>query len=228
MRPTSGAGIFHVRQTIPVAKAGKLTLLYPEWLPGKHAPRGAIAEVAGFKASAGGKPLTWTRQPTDVYAFDIDVPAGAKSIDIVFDFLSPTRTSEGRVVVTPAMMNLQWEQVSLYPAGYFTRQIPVQLDVTLPEGWLGSAALDGLRISGNRYSYGTTSYGKSRRQSDVRGQIFPPMGARQRRDAQRRSPTRPNISKPVPIISRAMRRWCRKRSPCSGSATTTAMISCSR
>jgi predicted metalloprotease with PDZ domain len=151
-------GIFHVRQTIPVANPGKLTLLYPQWLPGKHAPRGAIAELAGFKASAGGKPLVWTRQPTDVYAFDIDVPEGAKSIDVAFDFLSPTRTSEGRVVVTPAMMNLQWEQVSLYPAGYFTRDIPVQLDVTLPQGWTGAAALDGLKASGNRYSYAPTSY----------------------------------------------------------------------
>ncbi|MDK2760253.1 MAG: peptidase M61 [Sphingopyxis sp.] len=151
-------GIFHVRQTIPVAKTGRITLLYPEWLPGKHAPRGAIAEVAGFKASADGKPLTWTRQPTDVYAFDIDVPTGVKSIDVAFDFLSPTRTSEGRVVVTPAMMNLQWEQVSLYPAGYFTRGIPVQLDVTLPDGWTGAAALDGLKQSGNRYSFAPTSY----------------------------------------------------------------------
>jgi len=151
-------GIFHVRQTIPVARAGKLTLLYPEWLPGKHAPRGAIAEVAGFQASAGSKPLTWARQPTDVYAFDIDVPTGTKSIDIAFDFLSPTRTSEGRVVVTPAMMNLQWEQVSLYPAGYFTRAIPVQLEVTLPDGWTGATALDGLKISGNRYSYAPTNY----------------------------------------------------------------------
>lgn len=151
-------GIFRVRQTIPVAKSGKFTLLYPQWLPGKHAPRGAIAEIAGFKATAGGKPLAWTRQPTDVYAFDIDVPAGAKSIDVAFDFLSPTRTSEGRVVVTPAMMNLQWEQVSLYPAGYFTRGIPVQLDVTLPEGWTGAAALDGLKVAGNRYSYAPTSY----------------------------------------------------------------------
>lgn len=151
-------GIFHVRQTIPVAKGGKLTLLYPKWLPGKHAPRGAIAELAGFRPSAGGKPLVWTRQPTDVYAFDVEVPEGAKSIDVAFDFLSPTRTSEGRVVVTPAMMNLQWEQVSLYPAGYFARDIPVQLDVTLPEGWTGAAALDGLKVSGNRYSYAPTTY----------------------------------------------------------------------
>ena len=150
--------VFRVRQTIPVAKAGKLTLLYPQWLPGKHAPRGAIADVAGFKVSAGGKPLVWTRQPTDVYAFDIDVPQGVKSVDIAFDFLSPTRPAEGRVTVTPTMMNLQWEQVSFYPAGTFTRQIPVQLDVTLPEGWTGAAALDGLKVSGNRYSFAATSY----------------------------------------------------------------------
>lgn len=151
-------GIIAVRQRIPVAKAGRLTLLYPEWLPGKHAPRGAIAELAGFRASAGGKPLAWTRQPTDVYAFDIDVPAGVSAIDIRFDFLSPTRSSEGRVVVTPAMMNLQWEQLSLYPAGFFTRNIPVRMAVTLPTGWTGAAALDGLKVTGNRYSFSVTSY----------------------------------------------------------------------
>ncbi|WP_033074230.1 M61 family metallopeptidase [Sphingopyxis sp. MWB1] len=151
-------GIFRVRQTIPVAKAGKLTLLYPEWLPGKHAPRGAISGVSGFKPSANGKPLSWTRQPTDVYAFDVDVPEGVKNIDVQFEFLSPVRESEGRIVVAPAMMNLQWEQVSFYPAGYFTRNIPVQLEVTLPQGWTGAAALDGLKVSGNRYSYAPTNY----------------------------------------------------------------------
>src|SRR3546814_5581387 len=28
----------------------------------------------------------------------------------------------------------------------------------LPQGWTGAAALDGLKISGNRYSYAATSY----------------------------------------------------------------------
>src|SRR3546814_20728456 len=95
-------GIFHVHQTIPVEKAGTLTLLYPEWLPGKHAPRGAISGLTGFQASAGGMALRWTRQPTDVHAFDIDVPEGAQIIDVAFDFLAPTRTSEGRIVLNPA------------------------------------------------------------------------------------------------------------------------------
>src|SRR6187455_1201797 len=40
-------GIFRVRERIPVAQAGALTLLYPQWLPGKHAPRGAINLLSG-------------------------------------------------------------------------------------------------------------------------------------------------------------------------------------
>src|SRR3546814_12770291 len=107
-------GIFHVHQTIPVEKAGTLTLLYPEWLPGKHAPRGAISGLTGFQASAGGKTLRWTRQATDVFVFDIDVPAGTDSIDVAFDFLSPTLTSEGRIIATPAMMTPQWADASFY------------------------------------------------------------------------------------------------------------------
>src|SRR3546814_19432829 len=100
-------GIFHVRQTIPVAKAGTLPLLYPEWLPGKHAPRGAIAEVAGFKASAGGQPPVWPRQPTDVYAFAAALPAGTKRIDVAFAFPPPTRTSDGRLPVPPHWLHPQ-------------------------------------------------------------------------------------------------------------------------
>ena len=151
-------GIFHVEQVVPVAKSGRLTLLYPEWLPGKHAPRSAIAAIAGFRASANGELLAWTRQPNDVHAFDIEVPRGVRAITVAFDFLSPTRKSEGRITVTPAMMNLQWEQVSFYPAGYFTRNIPVKLSVALPHGWTAATALDGLKISGNRHSYAPVSY----------------------------------------------------------------------
>ena len=44
-------------------QAGDLVLLYPEWLPGAHSPRGVIKKVAGLKFTAGGKPLTWRRDP---------------------------------------------------------------------------------------------------------------------------------------------------------------------
>ena len=150
--------IFRVKQTIPVESGKPLILLYPQWLPGKHGPRGALAEMTGLKISAGGCPVKWTRDPVEVYAFHVDAPANANSVDVEFQFTSPVQGSEGRIVVTPAMMNIQWEQVALYPAGHFTRAILVQPSITLPKGWTGVAALDGANTTGNRIAYGVTSF----------------------------------------------------------------------
>jgi len=134
--------ILRVRQTIPLSGPGPLTLLYPEWLPGNHAPRGPIKDLAGLTVTANGQRLAWTRDPVDVYAFHLDAPAGAQAIDVEFQFLSPTDPDQGRVVVTPEMLNLQWNQVALYPAGYFTRRIPVEASVRLPAGWSFGTALE--------------------------------------------------------------------------------------
>lgn len=150
--------ILGVRQQIPVAVPGPLTLRYPEWLPGKHAPRGPIAALAGLTISAGGKPVPWKRDPRDVYAFTVDVPKGAKALDVRFQYLSPTEGNQGRVSVTAEMLNLQWETVALYPAGHYTRQIRVRPSVTLPEGWQGVAALDGVVRTGNTLRYAETDF----------------------------------------------------------------------
>jgi predicted metalloprotease with PDZ domain len=150
--------IFRVKQTIPVDAGKPLILLYPQWLPGKHGPRGALAELAGLTFTANGKPVTWTRDPVEVYAFHIDVPAGSKSVQAEFQFLAPVRGSEGRINVTQDMMNVQWEQVALYPAGHFTRAIRVRPSITLPQGWTGIAALDGDRSTGNRIDYAETDF----------------------------------------------------------------------
>ncbi|WP_380878977.1 peptidase M61 [Sphingomonas sp. DBB INV C78] len=149
--------IFRVKQAIPVAQAGPMTLLFPKWLPGKHAPRGEIEKLVGLKIMAGGKVLTWRRDTVDVYAFHIDVPAGAKQLDIAFDFVSATDRDQGRIVITPAMMNLQWEMVSLYPAGYYTRQIPVSATVKYPDGWKAASGLPS-KATGSTYRYDTTNY----------------------------------------------------------------------
>ncbi|WBX85255.1 M61 family metallopeptidase [Sphingosinicella microcystinivorans] len=150
--------ILRVRQVIPVAAPGPLTLRYPEWLPGKHAPRGPIASLAGLAIRADGKPVAWKRDPRDVYAFTVDVPRDARALDVNFDYLSPTETSQGRVSVTPEMLNLQWETVALYPAGHYTRQIRVRPSVTLPASWQGVAALDGVTRSGDTLRYGETDF----------------------------------------------------------------------
>jgi predicted metalloprotease with PDZ domain len=150
-------GIFRVKETIPVAKAGRMTLLYPKWLPGAHSPRGEIEKLAGLIITANGKRIDWTRDPVDVFAFHIDVPEGAKTIEANFQFISATKADQGRIVATPAMISLQPNSVSLYPAGYFTRQIPVQMTVHYPAGWTAAGALKA-KIAGSTYAYEQTNY----------------------------------------------------------------------
>lgn len=150
-------GIFRTHETIPVANAGPMVLLFPKWLPGNHSPTGQIEKLAGLKISAGGKPIAWKRDQVDVFAFHIDVPRGARSIDIDLQFLSATAGNQGRVVTTPNMLSLQWNSMSLYPAGYFTRQIPVQASVTYPEGWSAASGLPST-ATGSVYRYQKTDY----------------------------------------------------------------------
>ena len=132
--------IFTVHETIPVA-AGPLTLLYPQWLPGKHSPHGPIDKLAGLMIHGGGQRIEWTRDPVDVFAFHLDVPAGVTALDVDFEFLSPTAGNQGRVQMTPDMLNLEFDQTTLYPAGYFTRDIPVSATVKFPAGWQAATAL---------------------------------------------------------------------------------------
>ncbi|HYK80802.1 MAG TPA: hypothetical protein VEU95_14305, partial [Micropepsaceae bacterium] len=134
--------IFRVHETIPVSGPGPTMLLYPRWIPGNHAPTGRIDQVAGLSIRAGGKPLEWSRDPVDVYAFRVNVPAGVGTLDLDFQIVTPTDGDQGRVVMTSDMLNLEWNAVALYPAGYFARQIMVEPGVKLPEGWQFGTALD--------------------------------------------------------------------------------------
>lgn len=135
-------GIFQISEKIPVASAGPLTLLYAKWIPGHHSDSGPIKEVAGISFSTGGQTLPWKRDPVDVFAFHVDVPQGATSIEAQFQYLAPTDAAQGRIVTTPDMLNLQWNAVALYPAGYYVRRIMVEPSVKLPDGWKAATALE--------------------------------------------------------------------------------------
>jgi predicted metalloprotease with PDZ domain len=141
-------GIFRVHETIPVTHAGPMVLLYPKWVPGNHSPTGPIDEFAALAVHAEGALVPWTRDVVDVFAFHLDVPNGATSLDVDFQYLSPVESKEGRVVMTPDMLNLEWNAVVLYPAGYFSRRIMVQPNVTLPAGWKMGTALETASASG--------------------------------------------------------------------------------
>ncbi|MFN3459041.1 MAG: peptidase M61, partial [Novosphingobium sp.] len=152
-------GDYKVTQTIPVASGAKeLILLYPQWLPGNHGPRGPLAELVGVQFFVDGKPVEWKRDRVEVYAFHVMLPAGAKEVVAKLIHTSPLQSSEGRITMTPEMLNLQWEKMSLYPAGHYVRRIRVKPTVTLPQGWTPATALDGMSMSGNRVTWAETDY----------------------------------------------------------------------
>jgi predicted metalloprotease with PDZ domain len=146
-----------VKQTIPVSGSAPLTLLFPEWLPGNHAPRGQLEKMTGLRITALGQPVVWQRHPLDVFAIVVAVPAGATEIELDFQAANPTAENQGRVVVTDKLLNLQFERVSFYPAGYYVRRIPVQASVTYPAGWQAFSALRGSQ-EGAVVNYETTDY----------------------------------------------------------------------
>jgi predicted metalloprotease with PDZ domain len=141
--------IFAVHESIPV-KPGVLTLLYPQWLPGNHAPRGPIDSLAGLMMSIDGRRVDWARDPVNIYAFQVEVPAGANQLDLEFQYAAPLVPGEGRtIMVTPEMLGLEWNTVVLYPAGYYASRIEVAPELTVPQGWELGTALD---IQGRRAS----------------------------------------------------------------------------
>ncbi|HKT32532.1 MAG TPA: peptidase M61 [Gammaproteobacteria bacterium] len=149
-------GIFRAHATIPVAP-GALTLLYPKWIPGFHEPAGPIAKLAGLKMTAKGAPLPWKRNPYEVYAFHVEVPHGVSGIELEYQYLSARGPGEGVLEMTSSMLNLVWNALVLYPAGYYSRGITFQASVKLPTDWQFGTALETHSQSGDTVTFKPTT-----------------------------------------------------------------------
>ena len=145
--------IVHVHETI-TGLAADAVLLYPKWLPGEHAPKGPIDRLAGLRITAAGKPVPWSRHTLDVYAVRLRVPTGVKTIDLEFDYLSPTSAKVGEPQVARELLLIEWNDVVLYPAGFYAHQIPVAASLTIPIGWSLATALEPVATDGARTSFG--------------------------------------------------------------------------
>ena len=140
--------ILHTRLRVP-AKPGPLTLLYPKWIPGEHGPTGPITDLVGLKISAANRPISWRRDPEDMFAFHLEVPADAGSVDLAFDFLLPPSTGgfSSGASSTAQLLALSWNQVLLYPKGLSARELNFAASLRLPEGWKFGTALPSARVS---------------------------------------------------------------------------------
>ena len=131
--PHPQQAILYVHEVMPVAP-GPLTLYYPKWIPGDHAPDGPIGDMMGLEITAAGRRLAWVRDPVDMFAFHLAVPAGVGQISIRFQFPSRDR-------ITPRLLGLEWNEVGLYRAGVPTKAQTFAPTLVIPAGWGYASAL---------------------------------------------------------------------------------------
>jgi predicted metalloprotease with PDZ domain len=149
--------IFHASLKIP-ASPGTLTLYYPKWIPGEHAPDGPVIDLAGLFFRANGQDLKWRRDTLDGFTIFVDVPAGVHEIDAELDFLSPATYEAGFSAgssATDKLAIISWNQVLLYPKGWNADQINYTASLKLPEGWKFGTALPVSGQDGNEIHFST-------------------------------------------------------------------------
>ena len=142
--------IIHAVETMPITP-GEHTLVYPKWIPGEHGPTGPIDDLTGLVFTANGQQIPWRRDDVDMYAFHIDVPAGATELKIKLDFLataSATGYSSG-ASTSASLAMLSWNTVVLYPEGANASDVMVTPSAKIPQGWQYGTALT--KKSGGSY-----------------------------------------------------------------------------
>ncbi|WP_158819781.1 M61 family metallopeptidase [Granulicella sp. S156] len=135
--------ILHAAETIPV-QPGPMTLVYPKWIPGEHAPDGPIDNQAGFVITANGQPVKWERDKVDMYAYHITVPAGATKLDIKMDFLATAAASgfSAGASTSANLALLSWNELLVYPDGTKVADVMVTPEIKIPGDWKFGTALD--------------------------------------------------------------------------------------
>ena len=149
--------IYHAKMEFPV-KAGPLTLVYPEWIPGEHGPTGPIVDVTGMHFRAEGKDISWKRDDVDMYAFHCDIPAGVEKLEVTMDYLLPTKEESGGAPSASAKVAvLPWNLVVLYPQGTKSDEVMFSASLRVPEGWKFATALPTAGKSGGETEFKTVS-----------------------------------------------------------------------
>ncbi len=138
----AGNKLMRVRSEIPVTP-GPLTLVYPKWMPGEHGPTGPIQNLVDLHFRANGQEVPWERDPLDMFAHHLTVPAGAATLVVEANFLYVDQ--EGQFTsgpgATPFLAVISWNSVLLYPKGATGATPMFAPSLRLPAGWSAATAL---------------------------------------------------------------------------------------
>ncbi len=153
-------GVFHSHLVLPVAP-GELVLTYPKWIPGEHSPTGPIQQLVGLRFSASGVAIPWRRDPVDMFAFRLTVPAGVAAIEADFDYLSPPESFGGGYGegpnATAHLCVVLWNQQVLVPRGAASDAIRFRPTLELPHGWEFDSALATVQRVGDTVDFAPAS-----------------------------------------------------------------------
>ena len=152
-------GLLHVTESFP-GRTGAVSLTYPRWIPGEHGPTGPTVDVSGLVVKAGGKVVPWRRDVVDMQTIRVDVPAGAKTVEVAFDFLLDNSTDgfTSAACATPNLLLLSWNEVALYPTGQKSDALHCEASLTLPDHWQYGTALDSQAPSGATIKFKPCSF----------------------------------------------------------------------
>ena len=148
--------LFHSTVTLPATSAS-MTFVYPKWIPGNHRPSGPIANVAGLHFRVNGQEIPWKRDPVEMYSFHVEVPKGAREVEASFDVIGTDSAGAGGNVASSNLLDLNWNQVVLYPADTASDAVQCVASVRLPQGWKYGTALETARSSGDEVEFAPVS-----------------------------------------------------------------------
>jgi predicted metalloprotease with PDZ domain len=138
-------------EVLPITSSHELIYVFPKWIPGDHGPTGPITDLVDLHFSANGKAIPWTRDPVDMYAFHVSVPADAVEVEAEFSSVNLGYTS------TPVQGDLIFNQIVLYPDGAKSDEVRVRLSVTIPTKWQYATALPGAHRNGDTIRFSDVS-----------------------------------------------------------------------
>ncbi|HEV2987697.1 MAG TPA: M61 family peptidase [Candidatus Angelobacter sp.] len=152
--------ILHAQLQIPVVSAqGRVTLVYPKWIPGEHAPTGPINDVTGIEFYGNGQRLTWRRDLDEMFALHVNVPASVSTVEAHLDLLlpAPAEGFSSGASATAQLDMVSWNQMVLYQPGKHSDDISITASLRIPADWHYGTALPVDHESNGQINFRTVS-----------------------------------------------------------------------
>ena len=151
-------GIERVHLVLPV-KPGKLTLLYPKWLPGEHSPDGPVSGLSALKFSSNGQAIVWQRDADNMYAFHLTIPSATRSLDVAFEVDAVAGATDNNALRTStgSLAIILWNELVFYPAGAQSDDLQYTARLRLPAGWSFGTALPQASSAGDTTQFAQVS-----------------------------------------------------------------------